>query len=190
MSLKKEISKAFIKIFKIKKLIYLLYLRKKNIFIHDSCKISKKCLLNNTFSNDKYGKLTINKNSIIDDLSILDPYGGEIKIGENCFIGPHSVLYGHGGLSIGNNVLIATHTLIIPANHKYQDASIPICMQGLNYKGIIIQDDVWIGAGVKILDGTTIGKGSIVGAGSVVNKNIPPFSVVVGVPAKVIKSRQ
>lgn len=114
---------------------------------------------------------------------------GSITIGNNCSINPFCVLYGHGGLTIGNNVRIACHTTIIPANHNFDDPDTPICEQGINAKGIVIEDDVWIGAGSKILDGCKIGRGSVIGAGSVVTKNIAPYSVCAGVPSRLIRSR-
>jgi acetyltransferase-like isoleucine patch superfamily enzyme len=90
---------------------------------------------------------------------------------------------------IGDNVLIAGHTMIIPSNHNSQDLQIPINQQGENSKGIIIEDDVWIGAGCKILDGVCIKSGAIIGAGSVVTKDIPPNAIIAGVPGKLIKYR-
>lgn len=117
-------------------------------------------------------------------------YGGSIKIGNNCSINPYTVIYGHGkGTTIGDNVLIAGHCMIISSNHNFGNKDVPINQQGETSRGIIIEDDVWLGAGVKILDGVTIGKGSIVAAGSVVNKNIEPYSIYAGVPAKKIKTR-
>lgn len=117
-------------------------------------------------------------------------YGGNIKIGDSCSINPYTVLYGHGNLTIGNNVLIAGHCLIIPANHNFDDISMPISKQGLTKKGIVIEDDVWIGSGCRILDGVRIGKGAVVAAGAVVNKDVPSFAVVGGVPARIIKLRK
>jgi len=115
---------------------------------------------------------------------------GHIKIGSRTKINPYTVIYGSGkGTDIGNDVLIAGHCLIIPANHNFVRTDIPITDQKETSLGIVIQDDVWIGAGCQILDGVTIGKGSIIGAGSVVNKSIPEYSIAVGVPAKVIKKR-
>src|SRR5690606_34098570 len=97
--------------------------------------------------------------------------------------------YGHGGVIIGDDVLMAAGCMIIPANHRYSDTTKTINSQGLSSHGITIESDVWIGHGCSILDGTTIGRGSVIAAGSVVNKNIPPMSVAGGVPAKILKGR-
>ena len=117
-------------------------------------------------------------------------YGGKISIGDYCSINPFCVLYGHGGLFIGNGVRIATHVVVIPSNHNFNDTNRYIFQQGSTSLGIRIEDDVWIGAGAIILDGVTISKGSVVGAGSVVNRNIESFSVVAGNPAKILKKRK
>ena len=124
----------------------------------------------------------------ISEFVILDAANGYIKIGKRCTINQFSVLYGHGGLDIGDDVHIATKATIIPANHKIV-GGIPLYEQTQSKKGIIIEDDVWIGANVSILDGITIGTGSVIGAGSVVTKSVPKYAVVVGVPACVIKVR-
>ena len=133
--------------------------------------------------------IRIVKNTILGRFSIISTHGGSIEIGDNCSINPFCVLYGLGGLKIGNYVRIATHTIVVPANHIFKDPTIPIKLQGLSKIGIVIEDDVWIGAGVKILDGVTIGKGSVIGAGTVLTKTVDPFSVVVGVPGKIIGTR-
>ncbi|MBN2571055.1 MAG: hypothetical protein JXA68_02910 [Ignavibacteriales bacterium] len=80
--------------------------------------------------------------------------------------------------------------MMIPQNHNYSDPNVSIAEQGITAEGIKIEDDVWIGAGVKILDGIKIGKGSVIGAGSVVTHDVSPYSIAVGSPAKVIKKRQ
>ncbi len=122
---------------------------------------------------------------------------GNVRIGNNSSVQNYSVLVGYGGpgddtglISIGNYVRIAPHCMLIAANHNFQDASRPIHEQGLTFEPITIEDDVWIGGNVNIMAGVTIGRGSIIGAGSVVTKNIPPMSIAVGTPAKVIKSRE
>jgi glycosyltransferase involved in cell wall biosynthesis/acetyltransferase-like isoleucine patch superfamily enzyme/predicted O-methyltransferase YrrM len=133
------------------------------------------------------GKISVGRGTEILDNAMLLTYGGTIDIGENCSINPFTIIYGHGGTKIGNDVLIAAHTVIIPSNHNFLSLDIPIRLQGNSGQGITIEDDVWIGTGCKILDGVTIGRGSVVAAGAVVNKNVEPFSVVGGVPAKLIK---
>ncbi|HBH22529.1 MAG TPA: acyltransferase [Cytophagales bacterium] len=121
---------------------------------------------------------------------MISTFGGHISIGENCSFNSYCVIYGHGNLSIGSNVRVATHTVIIPANHKYDDINIPIYKQGMRKKGIKIKDNVWIGAGCKILDGVTIGSGSIIAAGSVVNKDLGSNCIYGGVPVKLLKRRK
>ena len=84
---------------------------------------------------------------------------------------------------------IAPNVVIIGANHAFADPNKTLKSQGSTSKGIVIEDDVWIATNSSILDGVTIGKGSVVAAGAVVNKDVPPYSVVGGVPAKILKSR-
>ena len=84
---------------------------------------------------------------------------------------------------------IGAHVVIIPYNHLFEDPSVQIFKQGSSQQGVFIEDDVWIGAHVTVTDGVRIGKGSVIGAGAVVTRDIPPYSVAVGVPARVIKSR-
>ena len=135
------------------------------------------------------GSIAIGKGSQVLDGVLILTYGGNITIGENCNINPYTIIYGHGGTKIGNNVLIAGHCMIIPNNHNFSDKNIPIANQGCTAKGIIIEDDVWIGHGCSILDGVTIGKGSVIAAGCIVTKSVDPFSVMAGIPAKKIRER-
>jgi len=114
---------------------------------------------------------------------------GKISIGNNVYLGEYSVLTSNQEIEIGDNVLISPHNDIVDFNHIYQDQDIPINQQGITAKKITIEEDVWIGAGCRILRGVTIGKGAVVGAGSVVTKDVPSYHVVVGNPAKTIKER-
>ena len=136
------------------------------------------------------GKISIGARTFIDRGVIIRALGGRVEIGDDCSVNAYSVLYGGGGLKIGKDVRIATHTVIVPSNHEFSDPQKPIKDQGLRLEGIVIEDDVWIGAGVRILDGVVIRAGSVVGAGAVVTKSTQPFTVVAGVPAKIIRSRQ
>ena len=114
---------------------------------------------------------------------------GEIEIGSHCYIGPYTCLSGNT-IKIGNDCLIASHTGIYANNHVFADATRKIREQSNSYKGIVIEDDCWLGSGVRVLDGVKIGQGSVIGAGAVVTKDIPPYSIAVGVPAKVIAKRE
>jgi galactoside O-acetyltransferase len=112
-----------------------------------------------------------------------------IYIDEDTFIGPNVCIEGPGDIRIGKECMIASHSGIYANNHNFADPLSSIKKQGVTRQGIVIEDNCWLGHGVTILDGVTIGKGSVIGAGAVVNKDIPAYSVAVGVPAKVIKSR-
>ena len=113
-----------------------------------------------------------------------------ITIGRNCFLGEYNVVRGQGGVSIGNDVYTGPMVQIVAVNHVYRDANRPIREQGITAKGIVIEDDVWLGAGAEVLDGVTIGQGSVIGAGAVVASDIPPYSLAVGAPAKPVKNRK
>ena len=116
-------------------------------------------------------------------------HGGNIKIGNNSTINPYVIIYGQGGTTIGDGVRIAAHCTIVPSNHIFKDINTYIYKQGLSKKGISIEDDVWIGSGVRILDGIIIRKGCVIGAGSVLTESTEPYSIYVGVPAKKMKQR-
>ena len=135
------------------------------------------------------GTITIGRNCEIHPFSMLLTYGGDIRIGDNCSVNPFSIIYGMGGTVIGDGVRIAAHTVIVSANHNLATDELPLYLAGVTKKGIQIDDNVWIGAGVRILDGVRIGKNTIIGAGSVVNRSLPANATAVGVPAKAIKLR-
>jgi acetyltransferase-like isoleucine patch superfamily enzyme len=111
-----------------------------------------------------------------------------IKIGGDCLIGEYSVIRGQGGVQIGDRVYTSPFTQIIAVNHVFDDPNRPFVEQGITAEGIIIEDDVWLGAGAIITDGVRVGKGAVVAAGAVVTKDVPPHTVVGGVPAKPIKT--
>ena len=114
---------------------------------------------------------------------------GRTIVGKRTYIGPYSCLSGYGNITIGDDCLIASHTSLYAHNYNFRNPDQLIREQGYSHKGIVIENNCWIGSGVRILDGVTIGQGSIVGAGAVVTKDIPPNSIAVGTPAKVIGPR-
>jgi acetyltransferase-like isoleucine patch superfamily enzyme len=115
------------------------------------------------------------------------PHSG-IRIGRDSLIGEYSVIRGQGGVQIGDRVYTSPFTQIIAVNHVFDDPNRPFVEQGITAEGIIIEDDVWLGAGAIITDGVKVGKGAVVAAGAVVTKDVPPHTVVGGVPAKPIKA--
>ena len=135
------------------------------------------------------GKIIICDGSVICKGAQLLTHGGDILIGSNSSINPYTIVYGQGGTRIGNDVRIAAHCVIVPSNHVFIDRNTLIRNQGLSKKGIIIEDDCWLGAGVKVLDGVVVRKGSVIGANSVVTHETTEFGVYVGVPATKIKNR-
>ncbi len=136
------------------------------------------------------GRIKVGRNFQIMDYAIIQSCGGNIEIGDDCSVNPFCILYGHGGLRIGSGVRIAAHTVMIPANHTFAELDKPIWRQPETRVGIAIADDVWIGAGCRILDGVKIGRGCVIGAGAVVTKSLPEYSIAVGVPARIIGNRK
>jgi acetyltransferase-like isoleucine patch superfamily enzyme len=141
------------------------------------------------FHSRAFGSVTIGRDSCVMMGAIVASYGGQITIGNNVSLNPYCVVYGHGGLRIGDNTRIAAHTVIVPANHIFHDPDIPIFAQGISTQGIDIGDDVWIGSGVRILDGVTIGNGAVIASGAVVTKDVSSRTIVGGVPARLIGHR-
>lgn len=135
------------------------------------------------------GRIRIGQHGHIHAQANLLAYDGHITIGNHVTVNPFCLLYGHGGLTIGDNVLIASHTTLIPANHGFDDPNTLIRLQGETRQGIVIEDDVWLGTHVSVLDGVTIGRGAVVAAGAVVTKDVAPYTIVGGVPARVLRQR-
>ncbi len=135
------------------------------------------------------GAIRIGRNCEIHPYSMILTYGGAIEIGDNCSLNPFAIVYGHGGVRIGNSVRIAAHTVIVPANHNPPSDGVPLHLSGATGKGIVIDDNVWLGAGCRVLDGVHLSRNVIVGAGSVVTRSVPENATVVGVPARVVRVR-
>jgi acetyltransferase-like isoleucine patch superfamily enzyme len=111
-----------------------------------------------------------------------------IRIGKRTFLGEETLMRGQGGVSVGDNVLFGPRVQVLAVNHVMTDPHRPIMDQGITAVGIRIEDGCWIGAGAIVLDGVTIGRHSCIGAGAVVTSDIPPHSLAVGAPARVIRN--
>lgn len=119
----------------------------------------------------------------------LDPQAGLISLGDNCSLHNYVSLFGEGGITIGSDCRIATGALLISSNHRFERTDIPIRLQPLSTRGIMLGDDVWVGARAIVLDGVRIADGAVVGAGSVVTRDVGPMQIVAGNPARVISER-
>jgi acetyltransferase-like isoleucine patch superfamily enzyme len=138
-------------------------------------------------------KIVIEDGVVIDSFVKIKPAGGEgdIVIGRNCSINSGVVMYIGNGIEIGANVAIGANSTLAPTNHEYHSADTLIRDQRFmaSRGGVVIEDDVWIAANVVLLDGAHLGKGCVVGAGSLVRGKLPPYSVNVGTPTRIIGYR-
>jgi acetyltransferase-like isoleucine patch superfamily enzyme len=139
-------------------------------------------------------KITVGDGAVIDAFVKIKPAGGtgDVVIGPGSYINSGCVLYTGHGIRIGANVLIAANCTLAPTNHEIRDRTRLIREQGFSPSrgGIVIEDDVWIGANSVILDGAVLRRGAVVGAGSVVRHELPAYSINVGVPARTIAWRE
>ena len=132
-----------------------------------------------------WNKFELGNYSTIEDFSAINNGVGPVIIGDRTKIGLSNTII--GPVTIGNDIRLAQNITLSGLNHNYEDISLPIHAQGVSTAPIVIEDETWIGANVVVLAGVTIGKHSVVAAGSIVTKNIPPYSVAAGNPARVLK---
>ena len=133
-----------------------------------------------------YRRFSIGKRSVVESFSCINNAVGDVVIGDYTRIGLHCTVI--GPVTIGNHVNLAQGITVSALNHNFEDTRLRIDEQGVNTSEIIIDDDVWIGANAVITAGVHIGRHSVVAAGAVVTKDVPEYSVVGGVPAKVIRT--
>jgi acetyltransferase-like isoleucine patch superfamily enzyme len=126
-------------------------------------------------------------NEINVDVQIVHPE--RVALGSYVYIGPGAQINGQGGVEIKSGTIIGPKLTIYSANHRFRDAEYIPYDQIYDFRKVIINENVWIGSNVIIAPGTEIGEGSVIGAGSVVSGKIPPLSIAVGNPCKVIKTR-
>lgn len=132
-----------------------------------------------------FNNFVLGNDSTIEDFTTINNGVGDVLIGDRVRIGMSNVLI--GPVTIGNDVMLAQNIVLSGLNHGYEDIKIVPHKQPVTKKRITLEDEVWIGANSVVVAGVTIGKHSVIAAGSVVTKNIPPYSVAVGNPARVIK---
>jgi acetyltransferase-like isoleucine patch superfamily enzyme len=132
-----------------------------------------------------YRKFVLGEGAIIEDFSTINNGMGDVTIGSRSIIGIGNVVIGPA--EIGNNVIFAQHVGILAMNHGYIDIHTPIRDQRCTAAPIRIEDNCWIGSNSIVLAGVTVGRHSVVAAGSVVTKDIPPYSVAAGNPARIIR---
>ena len=132
-----------------------------------------------------WNKLELGKKTYIEHNCTLNNGVGSIKIGDRTRIGLNNTLI--GPMTIGSDVIFAQNIVMSALNHNYTDTTRTIAEQGVNTAEIVIADDVWIGANAVITAGVHIGKHAVVAAGSVVTKDVEPYTIVGGIPAKLIK---
>ena len=153
--------------------------------IEDGCFINALCKngvhIGNNFS--------LGRNSMIECTGVIRELGDELIIGDDVGIAANAFISMRGKIVIGSNTIFGPGVKLFAENHNFSNMEIPIFLQGATKKGIYIGEDCWIGANSVILDGVHIGSKVIVAAGSVVNKDIPDYAIVGGIPANVLKMR-
>lgn len=139
------------------------------------------------------GGITVGARTLVMHGSVLHVYNfrdlphAGISVGDDSLIGEYNVIRGQGGVRIGHRVYTSPMVQIIAVNHVFDDRTRPFVDQGITAQGITIDDDVWIGSGAIVTDGVRVGKGAVVAAGAVVTRDVPPYTVVGGVPARVLR---
>jgi acetyltransferase-like isoleucine patch superfamily enzyme len=132
-----------------------------------------------------FRKFEIGSGSTIEDFSTINNGMGDVIIGKRAIVGIGNVVI--GPVIIGDNVIFAQHVGILAMNHGYKDLDIPIRDQPCTFAQITIEDNCWIGSNAVVTAGVTIGRHSVIAAGSVVTKDIPPYSIAAGNPARIIR---
>jgi len=163
----------------------ILFLRLAGVRIASGCFVGPGCDLMPGNETARRGSIDIGSGSELASNVVLYPYNGTIHLGQNIHLGPGTVLYGHGGIIIGDDCVIAMHCRILSSEHTIPPKNRHIRWEADILKPTRLGKDVWLGAGVTVLGGVTIGEGCVVGAGAVVASDLPPYAIAYGVPAQV-----
>ena len=134
--------------------------------------------------------VSIGRFSVIECTGVITHLGEGFRIGRNSNLGDYSFVGAAGGVTIGEDVLIGQGVRFHSENHVIARTDVPMKSQGVTNRGIVVEDDVWLGSGVILLDGVRVGHGAVVAAGSVVNRDVPPYAIAGGVPAQILKYRK
>ena len=153
-----------------------------NVVIDDNCVLDAK-------GKDNAG-IVLGDGVFIGRNTILSCKNGDIILGDNVNMGFNCEIFSASKVVLGKNNLIAAYCYLVGGDHTFARTDVSPLEQERRSKGIVLKDNLWLGAGVKVLDGATIGRDSIIGTGAVVKGIIPEFSIAVGIPAKVMKSRK
>lgn len=199
--MRKLIQKLYRQVVRMKRFVSLLTLQLKLAKLGDNSSISSsvefefpdRTTLGNDVTIASHSVIRANTESCVEicdgasilEFCLLNANEGTIKMGARSWLGAAGQIYGNGNVTIGDDVLIGAQCVINTVSHEYADLNRPINDQGINTAPVVIEDDVWIGLGCKILQGVTIGEGAIIGANSLVTKDIPAFSIAYGSPATV-----
>ncbi len=132
-----------------------------------------------------YRRFWLGRSSVVESYCCINNAVGDVIIGDYTRIGLHCTVI--GPICIGNHVNLAQGIVVTALNHNFNDNTKRIDEQGVSTKPVVIGDDVWIGANAVVLPGVSIGQHSVVAAGAVVTQDVPAYTVVAGVPAKVVK---
>ena len=132
-----------------------------------------------------YRKFWLGDYSVVESFACINNAVGDVIIGNHTRIGLHNTII--GPVTIGSHVNLAQGITITALNHNFDDSEKRIDQQGVTTKEVVLEDDIWVGANAVILPGVTIGNHAVVAAGAIVTKDVPPHSLVAGVPAKVIR---
>jgi acetyltransferase-like isoleucine patch superfamily enzyme len=157
------------------------------IYLGDRVVIDDNCVLDAKGTNNK--GIFLGNDVFVGRNTIIYCKDGDIFIGDNSTISFNCDIFSANLVKLGENVQIAAYTFLNGGTHSFDRTDIPVINQERSGKQIIVADNVWLGANVKILDGVTIGKDAIVGAGAVVINDLPPFCIAGGLPARVIRMR-
>ena len=161
------------------------------LIISEQAKISKLADIEDSI---RGSRIEISEGVHIDAFVKIKPVGGsgDVVIGRYSYINSGTVIYSGNGVRIGEHVLIAANCTLAPVNHAYQQRDQLIVEQRFmpSKGGIVIEDDVWIGANTTLLDGACLRRGCVVGSQSLVTGELPEYSICVGIPAKVIGYRE